>query len=119
MRYLILAGWCSLKTHNAHIHKLNFKTMSDVHGNPDEMRQFAFHLNKLAMDFRGLKDSTRAKMNYLNQSWRDKENSEFVQQFEQDVKPLDKLIDTAEKYSAFLKKKASKLDDFNNTKLGN
>ncbi len=69
--------------------------MSDVHGNPDEMRQFAYHLNKLAMDFRGLRDSTRAKMNHLNQSWRDNENTQFVQQFEQDVKPLEKLIDTA------------------------
>ena len=91
--------------------------MSDVHGNPDEMRQFAYHLNKLAMDFRGLRDSTRAKMNHLNQSWRDNENAQFVQQFEQDVKPLEKLIETAEKYSDFLKKKASKLDDFINTKL--
>jgi len=91
--------------------------MSDVHGNPDEMRQFAYHLNKLAMDFRGLKDSTRAKMSQLNQSWRDKENAQFAEQFEQEIKPLEKLIDTAEKYSAFLKKKASKLDDFNNTKI--
>lgn len=91
--------------------------MSDVHGNPDEMRQFAYHLNKLAMDFRGLKDSTRAKMNHLSQSWRDNENAQFAQQFEQDIKPLEKLIETAEKYSDFLKKKASKLDDFINTKL--
>lgn len=91
--------------------------MSDVHGNPDEMRQFAYHLKKLAMDFRGLKDSTRVKMNHLNQSWRDNENAQFAQQFEQDIKPLEKLIETAEKYSDFLKKKASKLDDFINTKL--
>ena len=91
--------------------------MSDVHGNPDEMRQFAYHLNKLAMDFRGLKDSTRAKMNHLSQSWRDNENTQFAQQFEQDIKPLEKLIETAERYSDFLKKKASKLDDFINTKL--
>lgn len=91
--------------------------MSDVIGNPDEMRQFAYHLNKLAMDYRGLRDSTRAKMNHLSQSWRDKENAEFVQQFEQDLKPLDKLIDTAEKYSAFLKRKASKLDEVKNTKF--
>ena len=91
--------------------------MSDVIGNPEEMRQFANHLNKLAMDFRGLRDSTRAKMNHLNQSWRDKENTQFVQQFEQDVKPLEKLIETAEKYSAFLKRKAAKLDDVINTRL--
>lgn len=81
------------------------------------MRQFAYHLNKLATDFRGLKDATRAKMNHLSQSWRDKENGEFVQQFEQDIKPLEKLIDTAERYSAFLKKKAAKLDEVKNTRF--
>ena len=91
--------------------------MPNVHGNPDEMRHFAYHLDKLAMDLRGLGLTTRAKMNHLSQSWRDNENTQFVQQFEQDVKPLEKLIDTAEKYSAFLKKKASKLDDFLNTKM--
>ncbi len=90
--------------------------MADVHGNPDEMRQFAYHLNKLAMDLRGLRDSTRAKMNHLNQSWRDNENAQFVQQFEQDVKPLGKLIQTAEEYSIFLKKKAETLDLYLNTK---
>lgn len=91
--------------------------MSDVIGNPDEMRHFAYHLNKLAMDYRGLRDSTRAKMNHLNQSWRDRENAEFVQQFEQDLKPLDRLIETAEKYSAFLKQKAAKLDEVKNIKF--
>lgn len=89
----------------------------NVVGNPDEMRNFAYHLNKLALDFRGLKDSTRSKMNQLNQSWRDNENALFVQQFEQDLKPLDKLIQSAEEYSNFLKNKASKLDDFINTKM--
>jgi uncharacterized protein YukE len=90
--------------------------MSDVHGNPDEMRQFAYHLNKLAMDFRGLRDSTRAKMNQLSQSWRDNENAQSVQQFEQDLKPMEKLVQTAEEYSTFLKKKAATLDVYLNTK---
>lgn len=90
--------------------------MSQVDGDPDEMRQFASHLNRLADEFRSLKDSTRAKMNHLNQSWRDEENSQFVEQFEQDVKPIDKLIQTAEEYSNFLIKKASTLDIYLNTK---
>jgi uncharacterized protein YukE len=90
--------------------------MSDVHGNPDEMRQFAYHLNKLAMDFRSLRDSTRSKMNHLNQSWRDNENAQFAQQFEHDIKPLEKLIQTAEEYANFLKKKAATLDVYLSTK---
>lgn len=90
--------------------------MADVHGNPDEMRQFAHHLNRLAIDFLSLRDSTRAKMNQLSQSWRDNENSQFVQQFEQDIKPLEKLIQTSQEYSNFLNKKAATLDVYLNTK---
>lgn len=90
--------------------------MSDVHGNPDEMRQFAYHLNKLAMDLRGLGLTTQVKMNHLSQSWRDNENTQFAQQFEHDIKPLEKIIQTAEEYSNFLKKKAATLDVYLNTK---
>lgn len=86
--------------------------MSDVHGNPEEMRQFAYHLSKLAMDLRGLKDLTRAKMYHLSQSWRDSSNAQFAQQFEQDIKPMEKLIRTAEEYSKFLKDKAEPLDTY-------
>lgn len=90
--------------------------MSDVYANPDEMRQFAYHLRKLATDFIGLKDSTRAKMNYLNETWRDNENALFTQRFEQDLKPLDRLIETAEEYGNFLVRKASALDTYLNEK---
>lgn len=90
--------------------------MADVHGNPDEMRQFAHHLNKLSTDFRNLKDATRAKMNHLSNSWRDNENAQFVQQFEHDVRPLERLIATADEYAQFLKKKAATLDNYLNTK---
>lgn len=83
---------------------------------PEELRKFSYHLQKISMDLRGLKDSTRVKMNHLNQTWKDQENAKFVQQFEQDMKLLDKLMHTAEEYSAFLKRKASSLDPYFNTK---
>jgi uncharacterized protein YukE len=91
--------------------------MSDVHGNPDEIRQFARHLKKLANELSNLRNSTRSKMNHLNQSWRDKENAQFVEQFEKDIRPLAKLIKTSEKYSKFLEKKAKSLDNYLKTKM--
>lgn len=86
--------------------------MAQVHGNPDEMRQFAYHLTKLAMDLRGLRDSTKIKMAHLNETWKDQKNAQFVQRFEEDTKPLEKLILSAEEYSNYLKKKAAELDQF-------
>lgn len=91
--------------------------MSNVHANPEEMKQFAYHLNKFAMDLRGLKDVTKGKMSHLNQSWKDGENTQFMDKYEQAIKPMENLIQTLELYSAFLKKKASTLEVFLNTKL--
>lgn len=91
--------------------------MSNVHGDPEEMKQFAYHLNKFAMDLRGLKDVTKGKMSHLNQSWKDKENAQFMEKYEQAIKPMENLIQTLEAYNAFLKKKASTLEVYLNTKL--
>lgn len=84
--------------------------------NPEELKQFAYHLSKSAMDLRGIRDSTRAKMNHLNQSWRDNENQKFVQMFEQDMRPLERLMQTMDEYSNFLKRKAASLDPYFNTR---
>lgn len=91
--------------------------MSSVNGDPEEMKLFAYHLNKFAMDLRGLKDVTKVKMAHLNQSWKDNENAQYVVKYEQAIKPMDNLIQTLEAHSAFLKKKASILEAFQNTKL--
>ena len=90
--------------------------MANVIVDPEEMRKFANYLLKLAMDLRTMKMETRYKMHHLNQSWRDNENARFVQQFEQELKPLDKLIQMAEDYRRFLLLKASTLDNYFNTK---
>lgn len=91
--------------------------MSNVHADPEEIKQFAYHLNKFAMDLRGLKDVTKGKMSHLNQSWKDGENTQFMDKYEQAIKPMENLIQTLDAYSAFLKKKASALEVFLNTKL--
>ncbi len=82
---------------------------------PEELHRFAAHLMQFQMRLNELKTETRGKMNHLNETWRDQENAKFVQQFEQDMKPLEKLIHTAEEYSQFLKRKASSTDHYFNT----
>lgn len=91
--------------------------MADAIVNPEELKQFASHLSKVSSEFRQLRETTRSKMSHLNQSWRDGENAKFVQQFEQDIKPLEKLIQTAEEYSSFLKRKAASIEPYFNTRL--
>ncbi len=82
---------------------------------PEELHRFAAHLMQFQMRIGELKAQTRGKMNQLNESWRDQENAKFVHQFEQDMKPLDKLMQTAEEYSQFLKRKATSTDTYFNT----
>lgn len=82
---------------------------------PEELHRFAAHLMQFQMRLRDLKTETTGKMNQLNNSWRDQENAKFIHQFEHDMKPLDKLMQTAEEYCQFLKKKASSTDSYFNT----
>ncbi len=86
--------------------------MSDVHGNPDEMRQFAYHLTKFSMDLRTMDSQTKAKMNQLNQTWRDRKSQEFTEKYHNTVRALPPLIETLEGYSAYLKEAAALLDEF-------
>lgn len=87
-----------------------------VIADPNEIRVLAAYLQKLSGELKNLKNNTRSKVNQLNQSWRDNEYQKFVQQFENDIKPLERLSQSAEEYSQFLKRKANALDTFNNTR---
>lgn len=91
--------------------------MSQVHGNPDEMRVFVNKLNEFAAILSNLKTKTKSDLNQLNQSWRDRENQKFYERLSNDLKPIDNLIRTAEEYRNFLNKKAQTLDNYLNTKL--
>ncbi len=86
--------------------------MSDVRANPNDLRDFAKHLKKSSEDLQRLRNTTKAKMQQLNQSWRDQENARFVEQFEQEMKSLEKLTKTAEDYSKFLTRKAEALEAY-------
>lgn len=91
--------------------------MSDVHGNPDEIRLFATHLRQFSSNLGELRGATLSRMADLNQSWKDRENSEFVDRYREVIGPLDPLIATLDEYAAFLVRKAAALDSYLNTKL--
>lgn len=91
--------------------------MSDVHANPEEMKAFAYHLTKFAMELRGLRDVTKSRMSHLHESWRDNEHTQFIEKYEQAIAPMEPLIQTLDDYSAFLKRKAGALETFLNTRL--
>lgn len=86
--------------------------MTGVNGNPDEMRQFAAHLIKFAADIKTLDSQTKARMNHLAQSWKDKKSQEFTEKYHNTVKALPPLLETLEGYSVYLKEAAAILDDF-------
>ena len=85
--------------------------------NPDELREFSSYLAKVAGQLSELKAKTGMRMSHLNQTWKDQENAKFTERFVQDIKQVEKLIETANEYSKFLSKKAQSLDAYFNTKM--
>jgi uncharacterized protein YukE len=88
-----------------------------VQADPEEMKAFAHHLTKFAMDLRGLKTTTTMRRAHLAQSWRDQEHERFVEKYDQAIAPIDPLIQTLDDYSAFLRRKAGALEEFLRTRL--
>jgi len=90
--------------------------MSQVNVNLDELRKFAYFLNKLSMDLRTNHTITLYKMNHINDTWRDVENKKFMERFQKDLQPLKQLITTMEEYSRFLERKANALEKYLNSR---
>lgn len=91
--------------------------MSDVHGNPVEMRAFAAHLAKFSQNLKEQTSETRSRMAHLGESWRDQENARFAEKYNAAIKPLDHLVLTLDEYRVFLIRKAEALEQFLNTRL--
>jgi hypothetical protein len=51
-------------------------------------------------------------MQHLATSWRDQEHQKFSQEFEQELKQLNRLIDASERHVPYLLRKAELIDEY-------
>ena len=77
-----------------------------------ELRRFAAELRKFNLDMQGGIATVHARMNTLQQTWRDQEQQKFAEEFEQTIKVLQRLLKASEEHIPFLLRKADRIDEY-------
>ena len=80
----------------------------------EQLRQFAMLLKR----FNGTLTETCTKINSemgrLSTSWRDQEHRKFAAEFEQEMKTLQRLIESGERHIPYLLRKAELIEEYQN-----
>lgn len=86
--------------------------MSQAIGDPDQIRQFAAQLSQFSEELRQRGGALGAQMNQLEQSWRDEQQRKFSQEFQDQLRQLQRLIQATDQHIPYLLRKAEQLDQY-------
>jgi uncharacterized protein YukE len=86
--------------------------MAKAHVDPAELRRFARDLKSFNHELQSLTSGLHAKLNALEQTWRDQEQRRFAEQFEQTLKVLSKFSVASEDHISFLMRKAAHIEEY-------
>ncbi|HEX3358579.1 MAG TPA: WXG100 family type VII secretion target [Tepidisphaeraceae bacterium] len=86
--------------------------MGKANVDPAELRRFAQDLLRFNNDLQGLVSSLHAKMQGLEQNWRDQEQKKFAEAFAQTTKSLAGFLEASQQHVSFLGKKASLIEEY-------
>lgn len=79
---------------------------------PEQLRNFAMQLKRFSGLLSDASTKLSQQMQHLAISWRDQEHQKFVQEFEQELKQLNRLIESSERHVPYLVRKADLIDEY-------
>ncbi|MBV8266556.1 MAG: WXG100 family type VII secretion target [Planctomycetaceae bacterium] len=79
---------------------------------PQELRRFAMQLRQFNNDMLNRMTVLHGQLNNLGQTWRDKENEKFVEQFEQTLTAISRFVDATNQHVPFLLRKADRVEEY-------
>ena len=79
---------------------------------PEQLRQFAAMLKRYSQQVRESTNSLTQAQSRLADSWRDQEHRKFVDEFEEQVKLVNRLLESTEKHVPYLLKKAEIIEEY-------
>lgn len=79
---------------------------------PEQLRQFAAMLQRYSHTLRESTASLTQSQARLNETWRDQEQRRFSEEFEDQVKMVQKLLDMTDKHIPYLIKKAEIIEQY-------
>lgn len=79
---------------------------------PEQLRNFALQLKRFSGLLSDASTRLSQQMQHLAVSWRDQEHQKFVQEFEQELKQLTRLIESSERHVPYLMRKAELIEEY-------
>lgn len=79
---------------------------------PDQLRQFAGNLKLFTDDLQQRAGALSSQMNHLTESWRDQQQRKFTEEFEDELRQLGRLVQSAQEHIPYLLRKADQIDAY-------
>ena len=77
-----------------------------------ELRRFASSLKRFNAELEGNLNAVKGQLSHLAESWRDREQEKFAEEFDEAMKVLARFLDISNQHIPFLMRKAERIDDY-------
>ena len=79
---------------------------------PQELRRFAANLKRFNQDLEAQTGAIRGQLAGLAQTWRDREQEKFAEEFEQTVQAIARFLEISNQHIPFLLRKAERIEEY-------
>jgi uncharacterized protein YukE len=79
---------------------------------PEQLRQFAGLLRRYNQQLRDSTTTLTQAMGRLSESWRDQEQHKFVEEFEEQLRQVQRLVERSDQHIPYLLKKAELIEQY-------
>ncbi|MGE3820432.1 MAG: WXG100 family type VII secretion target [Isosphaeraceae bacterium] len=79
---------------------------------PAELRRFAVNLKQFNGELMNQMTVLHGQLMGLGQSWRDRENEKFVEEFEQTLLVMKRFVESTNQHVPFLLRKAERVEEY-------
>ncbi len=86
--------------------------MSQVIVDPNEVRRFAQNLKRFNGELQAQMSMLHGQLTALSQSWRDKEQQKFADEFAQTMQSIGRFVEASEQHVPFLLRKADRIEEY-------
>lgn len=86
--------------------------MSQAIVNPEDLRRFAQQLKRFNGELQSQMSSISGQLGALSQSWRDREQEKFAEEFAQAMQAMGRFIEATNQFIPFLARKAARAEEY-------
>lgn len=79
---------------------------------PEQLRQFAGMLRRYNQQLRESTTTLTQAMGRLSESWRDQEHHKFVDEFDEQLRQVQRLVERSDQHIPYLLKKAELIEQY-------